>query len=455
MSHVPGSHVQLGSGSPVREELKALFRLATPLALAHAGQATMGLVDTAVVGRLSDVAQGAVGLGSGLCFAFGTLGIGVMLAFDPLVSQAIGAGHVARARTLFWQAIWMAVIAGVVLAAPLWLSPLLLEPCGVEPAVAQGAAEYVAWRVPQLMAFLLFMAARTYLQSNGRAGAIFVSMLLANVANLGLDILLVFGAGPIPPLGIAGASVATTICTWMQLLVLLFALGPAPEGSSRKLDVPVLKQALNLGLPIGLQLLAEVGIFVLAGVFAGGLGRTAVAAHTIALTWASFSFTLAVGIGSAAATRVGWAIGAGSATAARRSGLVAIAAGTAWMVASAMVFLIAPRALARAMSPDPAVIDVTVALLGVAAVFQISDGLQAVGSGALRGTGDTRFSFVANVVGHWLVGAPVALYCGIHLKMGVVGLWWGLSAGLTAVAIALVVRFFIITKRPLVALAST
>ncbi len=436
-------------------ELAALLRLATPLALAHAGQALMGLVDTAVVGRVSDVAQGAVGLGTGLCFAFGTLGVGVMLAFDPLVSQAIGAGQVARARTLFWQAVWMAVMGGLVLAVPLWLSPLLLLPFGVDPAVAAGAAEYVTWRVPQLMGFLLFMAARTYLQSNGHTGAIFVSMLLANIANFLLAVLLVFGAGPVPALGIAGASIATTVCTWLQLSVLIFVMKPAPAGSSRKLDLVIVRQALKLGVPIGLQLLAEVGVFVLAGIFAGRLGRSAVAAHQIAITWASFSFCLAVGIGSAAATRVGWAIGAGDTGAARRSGLVAIAAGTLWMSTSALVFILVPRALARAMTPDEAVIEVTVALLGVAAVFQISDGLQAVGSGVLRGTGDTRFSFVANVVGHWVVGAPVALYCGVQLKMGVVGLWWGLSAGLTAVAIALVVRFLVKTKRPVAALIAT
>ncbi len=441
--------------APVLDELKALLRLAAPLGLAQAGQALMGLVDTAVVGRVSDVAQGAVGLGAGLCFAFASLGIGVMLAFDPLLSQAIGAGHIARTRTLFWQAVWMAVFAGLVLAGPLWLSPLLLEPFGVDPAVAQAANEYVVWRVPQLMGFLLFMAARTYLQSKGHTKAIFLSMVLANIANLGLAILLVFGAGPIPALGVAGASIATTLCTFLQVLVLVFVLGPDPKGTSRRPDLFVLKQALGLGFPIGLQLLAEVGVFVLAGIFAGRLGRTSIAAHQIAINWASFSFCLAVGIGSAAATRVGWAIGAGDTHAARRSGLVAIVAGTAWMSSTSVVFLVFPRALARVMTPDPAVIDVTVTLLAVAAVFQISDGLQAVGSGVLRGTGDTRFSFVANVIGHWLVGAPVALYCGIHLGMGVVGLWWGLSAGLTAVAMALVVRFVVITKRPLVALSVT
>lgn len=433
-------------------ELRSLLKLATPLALAQAGQALMGVVDTAIVGRVSDVAQGAVGLGAGLCFAFATLGVGVMLAFDPLVAQAIGAGHPARARTLFWQAVWMAVFAGVVLAVPLWLSPLALDPLGVDPAVAAGATQYVAWRVPQLMGFLLFMAARTYLQSNGHTRAIFVSMLLANLANFAVAVLLVFGAGPIPAFGVAGAAIATTVCTWLQLLVLVFVLPPAPAGSSRKLDPIVVKQALALGLPIGFQLLAEVGVFVLAGVFAGRLSRASAAAHQIAINWASFSFCLAVGVGSAAATRVGWAIGAGDTAGARRSGLVAIAAGTTWMCASAAVFLVFPRALARMMTPDSTVIEVTVALLSVAAVFQISDGLQAIGSGVLRGTGDTRFSFIANVVGHWLVGAPVALYCGIGLKMGVVGLWWGLSAGLTAVGIALVLRFAAITRRPRAAL---
>ncbi len=443
------------SASPLLDELKSLVKLAAPLALAQAGPAVMGLVDTAVVGRVSDVAQGAVGLGTGLCFAFATLGIGVMLAFDPLLSQAIGAGHVARARALFWQAVWVAAFAGALLAVPLYLSPLTLERFGVDSEIAKGAGEYVTWRVPQLMGFLLFMAARTYLQSNGRPKAIFFSVLLSNVANLALAILFVFGAGPIPAMGVAGAALATTICSWLQLGMLLLVLGPDPVGTSRRLDWVVVKQALKIGIPIGLQLLAEVGVFVLAGIFAGRIGRAPAAAHQIAINWASLSFCLAVGIGSAAATRVGWAIGAGDTVAARRSGLVAIAAGTAWMSSSALVFVFFPRVLARAMSPDPAVVDIAVALLGVAAVFQISDGLQAVGSGVLRGTGQTRFSFMANLLGHWVVGAPVAIYLGVYRNMGAVGLWWGLVAGLTAVAIALVSRFLIITRRPLVRLEST
>ncbi len=438
--------------SPATSELKSLLKLATPLALAQAGQALMGLVDTAVVGRVSDVAQGAVGLGSGLCFAFATLGVGVMLAFDPLTAQAIGAQQPARARTLYWQAVWMALICGVALALPLYLSPLFLKPFGVDAQVADGAAEYVTWRVPQMLAFFLFMAARTQLQSSGHARAIVVSMILANVVNFLLAVLLVFGSGPIPALGIAGASIATTVATVLQVAVLWLAIPPAPEGSSRQLDPKVVKQAALIGLPIGLQLLAEVGVFVLAGMFAGRLGKTAVAAHQIAINWASFSFCLAVGIGSAAATRVGWAIGAGDTAAARRSGLTAIAAGTAWMATSALIFVVAPRMLARVMTPDPAVLETAIALLGVAAVFQISDGLQAIGAGALRGTGDTRFSFLANVVGHWVVGAPIAVYLGLYRNLGVVGLWWGLSAGLTAVGIALVLRFVWMTKRPVVAL---
>ena len=441
--------------SPLRDELKGLLQLATPLALAQAGQALMGLVDTAVVGRVSDVAQGAVGLGNGLVMAIAVLGLGVMLAFDPLVAQAIGAGQPDRARTLFYQAIWVAVLAGVVLAVPMALSPLVLEPFGVDLEVARGATLYVLWRLPSLMAFLLFVAARIYLQNTGRTSMIFVGMLVANAVNFGLDVLLVFGWGPIPAMGVAGSAIATTLASWLQLGVLAWALGPAPSGASKKLDPAKIRQAFTLGTPIGLQLLAEVGVFVLAGALAGRLGRASVAAHQIAITWASFSFCFAVGIGSAAATRVGWAIGAGDTAGARRRGVVALATGMAWMSSSAVLFVLAPRALARAMTPDPAVIELSIALLGVAAVFQISDGLQAVGSGALRGTGDTRYPFIANLLGHWLVGLPVALYLGIYRGLGVVGLWWGLSAGLTAVAIALVVRFLVVTKRAVAALAAT
>ncbi|MEW5737898.1 MAG: MATE family efflux transporter [Myxococcota bacterium] len=431
----------------VREgELVGLWRLALPLALAQMGQALMGLVDTAVLGRVSAEAQAAAGLGNSLTFTVSYFGMGVMLALDPLVAQAVGARDEARARTWLWQGTWLAGVVAVPLMLAVAVLPTLLAPFGVEPALAAGAGEYMRWRVPGVPLLLLFIGARSYLQGVGRPAATFWAMVLANIANLALDVLLVFGAGPIPALGVTGAAIATTVCTGLQYVVLLLALRRAPEGTQRRPDKARLTQAAALGLPIGLHFLAESGLFSLAGVLAGRLGAQAVAAHQVVLTTASVTFCVAVGIGSAAATRVGWGVGAKDTRAARRAGFTAFASVVGFMCITSLIFLTFPRALGGVLSTDSAVIDVVVTLFVVAAVFQVSDGVQAVGAGALRGAGDTRFTLWANLVGHWLIGLPVAVLLGVKGSLGVVGLWWGLSAGLTAVAVALLVRFHLLTR---------
>jgi MATE family multidrug resistance protein len=205
---------------------------------------------------------------------------------------------------------------------------------------------------------------------------------------------------------------------------------------------------LSLGLPVGLQLLAEVGIFALTGLFAGVLGRVPAAAHQVALALASFSFSMALGIGAATSVQVGRAIGAADSALARRAGFLGIAAGGVMMSASGLLFLLFPHPLARLFTSDPEVASAAVPLLRIAAVFQLSDAIQAVSSGALRGAGDTRFSFLANLVGHYGVGLPAALALCFAAGLGAAGLWWALSLGLTAVALLQSLRFARLTSRP-------
>src|SRR5262249_9715197 len=163
----------------------------------------------------------------------------------------------------------------------------------------------------------------------------------------------------------------------------------------------------------------------------------------------SFTFCAAVGIGNAGTVRVGRAVGAGDRAAARRAGFVALAAGAGFMAACACLFWTFPATLAGALSDRAEVVAASLPLIGVSAGFQISDGLPGVWSGILRGAGDTRYPFLAHLVGHYGVGLPVAVLLGIFLHLGVVGLWWGLCAGLTAVALALVTRFWKLSSRPI------
>ncbi len=441
-------------------ELKSLVRLAVPLALAQVGMVLMGFVDVAVVGRLGPVPLAAVGLGNGLFFAVSVFGIGAMMGLDPLVSQALGAGQPQRARAVLWQGVWLAVFASAVLAVPIVAAALLLESVGVVPEVARDARTYALVRLPALVPMLLFSAQKAYLQANRVTRPLVISIVVANIANLGLDWFLVLGVeGLFPPLGAAGVALATVTCTVLQVSILgvgirLMRVPAAPGGGTaaavpKRPEPAKMLRALRVGMPVGLQMGAEVGVFALAGLLAARMGAELAAAHQVALSLASLSFCAAVGVGSAGSVMVGHAVGAGSHLDARRAGKAAVQAGTMVMSVGALAFLLVPGPLVRMLTDVPEVIRIAVPLLAVAAAFQLSDGLQAVGAGILRGAGDTRFAFVANLLGHWLIGLPVALLCAEVLGLGIVGIWWGLAAGLTVVAAALMLRFFRLTSRPM------
>ena len=443
-------------------ELSALGRMAAPLALANGAVSLMGVVDTAILGRAGAVPLAATGLGNLLFFAVSVVGIGMMMGLDPMVSQALGAGDRRRARHLLWQGIWLALAVSALLAVPLSLVPTALEPLGIEHAVASQAGRYLLVRIPGLPFLLLYYATRAYLQAWGLTRPMLVSAAIANVFNFLAAVLLVFGgaglpawAGPlrlVPALGAPGSALATTLSTALQAGIMALtvrALG-REDGAARPSRRPVeadLRRSVTVGLPIGLHMAAEVGIFALVGFLAGRMGRDAIAAHQIGIAFGSFSFNFAVGIGNAASVQVGWAVGARNTPAARRSGLVAFAAGAGFMSLWGIAFLLFPQAFARVMSNQPDVVATAAPLMRVAGVFQISDGIQAVGAGVLRGAGDTRFTFLANIVGHWAVGLPVAVLLGFVLGGGVTGLWWGLCAGLTAVAVGLLGRFLRISAR--------
>ena len=430
-------------GSAVREEVRRLFRLAGPLAAAQAGTQLMGLVDVAVLGRLGPAELAASGLGNAVFFAISVVGMGLMFGIDPMISQAVGAGDRVRARRTLWQGIWLGLVVSAVLTLVLGAAALLLPYFGVKPELVAPGRAYLLVRTLSLAPFLLFFVVRAYLQAHGVTRPMVVAMVLANVLNLVGDLVFVFGWWKIPAFGVAGAAMATVLCTLVELWIVAVAVRAIDIGEpfDHRWSRAEVARAFRVGLPVGLQMGAEVGIFALVAVLAARLGTLDLAAHQLVIGLASFTYTAALGVAAAGSVRVGIGVGSRDPKATRIAGHVAFLGGAGVMAVAALAFLFFPRPLARLITDQEAVIATAMPLFLVAAVFQLSDGVQAVGGGVLRGAGDTKFTFYANLAGHWLIGLPVALYLGFRRNFGIVGLWWGLCAGLTVVAVLLFLRF--------------
>jgi MATE family multidrug resistance protein len=444
-------------GRSALAELRTLVRLSVPIAVAQLGLVAMGLVETAVVGRVSVEDLAGVGIGRGLAFTTAIVGVGVATGLEPLAAQAIGAKDPGRA----WRGLLTNVRATLLLWAPAMAAAfaltLALRPVGVPPAVVDRARLYIVGQAPGLAAELLFLSAKTFLQAHGLTRPALAASATANAVNLvacnllvrGDDALRAFGlpALGLPRLGALGAGIAFSVASFVLVVVVV---PPALRRRVRESGPGIpLAVAYRLGGPVGLQMLAEVGIFALVAVLSGVLGPTVASAHQIAIGMASFTFMGALGVSGATAVRVGHAVGAGISP--RRAGLLGIGLGAAAMSVGAVAFAAVPHVLVRAFTSDPDVFPIGVSLLRIAALFQLFDGVQCVAAGALRGAGDVRFPFVANVVAHWLLGFPVAMLLGFGLHLGAPGLWWGLTSGLVGVSGALAARFWVLSRRGYVA----
>ena len=412
---------------------------------AELGWIAMGIVDIAMVGRLGPAEIGAVGLGSVLCFAVVVFGIGMLLGLDPLVARAHGRGRPDECRRWLVQGTALAVL----LAAPLTFAggavAASLGAWGMDPAVGRLAGPYFAillWSVPPL---LLYTALRRYLQAIGLAAWVTAALVSANAINAAANWVLIFGHLGAPPLGVDGAAWATVVSRVYLALFLVAAVrrherraaGPWPRPSPRRI-----RRLAALGLPAAGQVSLEFGVFAVVTALGGRLGAVTLAAHQIVLNVASVTFMVPQGVGGAAAVRVGHALGRRNPAGVRRAGWAALVLGAAFMSGAALLFVLAPRAILRLYTTDPAVIGVGVALLLVAAFFQLFDGVQAVATGALRGVGDTRTAMMCNLAGHWFIGLPVGYALCFVAGWGVVGLWVGLSIGLVLVAAALVAAWW-------------
>jgi MATE family multidrug resistance protein len=435
----------LNSLLPARTELRALLRLALPVVVVQVGLMFMGVVDSIMVGRLSAEGLGAVALGNVYFFAAGVFGMGLLMALDPLVAQAVGAGD----EPAIARAVQRGLLLAVALTAPcslllLWARPAL-RLVGQPDALAQLAAVYSWCLIPGILPFYAFIVLRQTLQARERMRPIVLTIIGANLVNVLLNWVLIYGRLGAPALGVAGSAWATTGSRWLMMLALLALawdeLRPHLRPFRREvLAWPPLARMLAIGAPIGLQNLMEYGVFGTVALLMGRLGTIPIAAHQVAINLASLTFMVPLGISAAAAVLVGHAVGRGDMGGARRAARAALACGVAFMTTTALIMLVVPGALARIYSREPPVVALAAALLPIAGAFQVFDGLQVVSLGILRGVADTRLPFLIALLGFWLLGFPVSLALGFQRGLGAIGLWWGLVVGLAAVAALLLAR---------------
>lgn len=427
--------------------LKLILGTAVPIAIGQIGQMAMILVDMFVVGKLGAAAIGGVGLGNAFFYVFGMFSAGVLFGLDYFVSHAQGRGDRDDAHKWLWQGCWLSLILSVVLGAIIerFIPPYLTANFPAEIAVP--AVAFIRPLTLCLPGFLIFVTFRQYLQATGSVKAGTVVTLAALGINYGFNYALVFGTFGAPKMGIAGSGLATTLTRSLMATALVLytfhrdrRLNLGLAASRKGVDPAALWSLVKMGLPIGLMVALEAGVFSLATALIAGFGVAASASHTIALNVASFTYTIPTAIAGAAAILVGQALGRGELTEVRRLGWTCVGVGAVVMACMGGVLGVFGKLIAGFFTIEQPVIDLCGKLIVLVAIFQVADGVQSVCGGVLRGAGETRPSMIANLVGYWFVGMPLGYWFGIRMDKGVIGFWMGLTVGLYAVAAMVLYR---------------
>ncbi|MES2682092.1 MAG: MATE family efflux transporter [Pseudomonadota bacterium] len=439
----------------LRAEMRANLKLALPLIAAQLAGVGMGATDTIMAGKLGPNALAAVAVSVNLNVAFFVFFLGLFMAASAIVSQRRGAGTDPESlgrygRTLLRLSLWMGA---------LWC---LLVQLVAGPAIRalNLDAETTALAIPYLRAYAFssfglsaWFALRFVAEGLEATRPVMLAAVVGLLINALFNWLLIFGYGPIPALGVTGSGIATALaCVVMAgTMALLYQRHPLLKTlrlfAGRGDEPGAVRETLRLGLPIALIILAEAGLFVVVAMLMARLGERTVAAYQIAINFASVVFMIPLGIGFGTTVRVGFFAGAGDAAAARYAGLVGMAMGTGNAAFNATLMLVFGSMIAALYTSDTGIAAQAVAFLGLAAIFQLADGLQATANGALRGLKDTRIPMLITLASYWLIGLPVAWWLCFHTPLAANGLWWGLTAGLAAAAIGLTARFRALAPR--------
>lgn len=424
-----------------------------PVIIAQLLQMSMNFVDTVMAGNLSAEDLAGVAVGGAVFIPFMMLAAGILMAVTPIVAQLVGARNFEEIGVNARQGLWLSLMLSIPIFFLIRNLEFVMHFLEVTPSIipiAQGYLNAISWGVFGVCGY---MALRFFNEGMSVTRPAMYFAGLGVLVNILANYILMYGKLGVPELGATGCGYASAIVGYVMLFgMLIFTMNHPPYkrfnifSFIRKPEWEYLKEILQVGVPIGISSTMEVTMFAIVSLLMGSLSAVAVAGHQVAINFAAMTFMVPFGLSTAITTRVGNAVGKGSIQAARHRGYVGIGLATLFMIIAAVIIAMLPDLIANMYTQDPEVQSVAISLLYMAAIFQISDGLQVSGYGALRGLKDTTIPMIVNFIAYWLVGLPLGYYLGLVRGIGPQGLWMGLIAGLTIAAILHNVRFYLLTK---------
>ncbi|RYD14523.1 MAG: MATE family efflux transporter [Lysobacteraceae bacterium] len=436
-------------------ELVETLVLALPLVVSQLSAVGMNAIDAVLAGHHGAATLGAVAIGASIWSLAMVVAIGVTMAVPPSVAQLDGAGRRDAIGPLFRQALWLAAGLGLLLWLALRTAVPLVRVIGIDPVLVDDVAGFLraaSWGAPALAAFFTL---RGMSAGIGVTRPTMYFSLMALVALGPIAWVLLYGGFGIPALGATGIGAATAIVLWLEAIAFALYVLWHPVYADLALTArleppqwPAIRELLRIGVPMGVTVLMEAGLFIATTLTIGTLGASIVASHQVALNVASLFFMIPLGIAMATTVRVGNAAGRDDAAAVRLAGHAGVALTLGTQAISATLMLALPVTIASLYSSDAAVITLAAELLVLAALFQFPDGIQVVANGALRGLKDTRVPMFITTFAYWGVGMPVGWWLAFPRGMGAQGMWIGLIAGLGVAAVLLLLRFRRLSRLP-------
>jgi multidrug resistance protein, MATE family len=437
-----------------REHFRKNFLLAYPVVLSQLGHILVSVFDSLMVGQIGTIPLAAASLGNSIFTITLVFGLGVSYSITPLIAAADGRRNVTRISLLLLNGLFSNLLLGIVLfGAGYVLSPYITWLNQPEEVVRQ-AIPYINILFLSMVPLMVFQAFRQFAEGLSLTKQAMYISILANGLNIVLNYILIFGKLGFEPMGLVGAGWATLISRVIMALMMggwvLYAKQFATFHrflTFRHLSFVHMYHIFKLGLPISGQMVFEMGAFSFSAIMIGWLGARELAAHQIAINVASVTYMMASGIAAAATIRVGNQKGLRNFRAMRMAGNSSFAMGVVFMIASGLLMIVGRNFIPSLYIDDPAVIEMASMLMIIAALFQISDGVQVVGLGALRGLEDVRVPGLISLIAYWVIGLPVGYVLCFKAGFGVSGVWTGLLVGLSVAAILLLWRFKMLSHR--------